>query len=251
MTSPTEPPTEPHPSFVIIGAQKSATRWLRRNMGAHPGVFTAPTELEFFLDDERYARGRSWYVAQFEGWQGEPIVGESTPGYMMLRHRPRRVARRIKRFDGDMRLIAILRNPVDRAYSAFVHHMRRGRVDPEAELLVYVRSIAPRRDPLSIVAGGYYAASLRPFRRAFGDKLLVLLHDDVGTDPLAVCNTALAHVGASPGFVPAGLERVRFSNTGYTPLTPEQRNELYAYFRDDVRELEHMIDRDLSLWAPD
>ena len=62
--------------------------------------------------------GLDWYRAQFESWAGESILGEATPGYMMWRHHPRRVAERIKEVVPDARLIAILRNPVDRAQSA-------------------------------------------------------------------------------------------------------------------------------------
>ena len=73
MTSSREPPL---PTFLIIGAQKSATRWLRFNLGLHPDVYVAPSEIEFFNNRNRYNDlGVSWYRAQFEGSAGEPIVG--------------------------------------------------------------------------------------------------------------------------------------------------------------------------------
>jgi hypothetical protein len=255
----------PLPTFLIIGAQKSATRWLRLNLGEHPDVFTAAAELSFFNAPERFAKGTESYSKQFDGWNGERIVGEATPGYMMYRRKRRErsaVAKRIFSVDPEMRLLAVLRNPVDRTYSAYVHHLRRGRIPTDVDVLSYVRSVRPREDPLHVVSGGWYHASLKPFRRIFGDKLLVLLHDDVNRDPVSVYRTALAHVGADTSFLPPELAEVRFGNVppresglrdgegSYKPLTLAQRRELYGYFRDDIRRLQQMLGVDLSAWTP-
>ncbi|MFL6241785.1 MAG: sulfotransferase, partial [Acidimicrobiia bacterium] len=68
----------PLPTFLIIGAQKSATRWLRHNLGRHREIYTSPYELGFFNSPKRFATlGVDWYRAQFEGWNGERIVGEA------------------------------------------------------------------------------------------------------------------------------------------------------------------------------
>jgi hypothetical protein len=105
------------------------------------------------------------------------------------------------------------------------------------------------------VSGGWYAASLEPFRERFGDRLLVLFHDDVDTEPLGPYRAALTHVGADPGFVPPDLTRVVFSNKRArvardSPLTEADRVELWEYFSDDVARLEQMLDVDLSRWDP-
>ena len=63
-----------------------------------------------------------------------------------------------------------------------------------------------------LVAGGWYAASLKRYRQLFGDQLLVLLHDDVTADPGRVYRRALVHIGADLDFVPTDLESVLFSN---------------------------------------
>jgi Sulfotransferase domain len=253
----------PLPTFIIIGAQKSATRWLRFNLNFHPQVYVAPNETRFFHSLELFhARGLEWYQAQFPGWKGEPIVGESTPGYMMRRHRPKRVATRIVETVPDVRLIALLRNPIDRAQSAMVHFEKRGKVPPVSRLLELVGQTPPQHDPLCLVAGGWYAASLRPYQQLFGDQLLVLLHDDLTEDPRRVYEQALLHIGASPDFVPPDLTTVLFSNqraggagsshgsNGSSELSNDERQRLFAYFRDDVRMLEKMIGRDLSRWDP-
>src|SRR5215207_2785995 len=99
----------PLPTFLIIGAQKSATRWLRHNLGLHPEIYASPYEIGFFNSPKRFAElGAEWYRAQFAGWNGQRIVGEATPGYMMWRHEPQEVAERIKETIPTARLIAIL-----------------------------------------------------------------------------------------------------------------------------------------------
>ena len=253
-----EPLTLPLPTFLIIGAQKSATRWLRLNLGLHPDVFAARAEIEFFNNGNVYRdQGPAWYREQFEGWNGEAIVGEATPGYMFWRHRPAVVAERIEETVPDVRLLATLRNPIDRAQSAMVHHIENGSLPADSVLVDVVKQTPPDRDQLGIIAGGWYAASLEPYRERFGDRLLILLHDDIDDDPRGAYDSALVHVGASPDFIPAELERVRFSyqekpspEPGRQPLTLEQRREIWQYFADDVTKLEKMLGRDLSLWEP-
>lgn len=259
MERPVEPPLmmlePPLPTFIIIGAQKSATRWLRQNLGRHPEIFTAPREVRYFNHQKRVdALGSEWYRMQFRGWAGEPITGEATPGYMMLGHHPTEVAARIKASVPDVKLIALLRNPVDRAYSAFVHHKREERIHPRARLLDVARSCAPEDDWMGILSGGWYAASLQPYLELFGDRLLVLLHDDIRPDPRRVYERAVRHVGAKPGFVPPALDKVVFSNRGEAEAGPgvsaTERCELFEYFRGDVDRLEQMLGRDLSMWRP-
>jgi len=248
----------PLPTFLIIGAQKSATRWLRHNLGRHPEIFASPYEIAFFNSPKRFeTMGVEWYRAQFEGWSGESIVGEATPGYMMWRHEPQAVAERIKHTIPEVRLMAILRNPVDRANSAMVHHIKHERLHPRSTLLDMTRRTSPESDRLGLVAGGWYAASLKPYRELFGDQLLVLLHDDIRDDPRAAYEMALGHVGAAPDFVPPGLDELVYSNQQgesaqwKRDVSPRDRQELHECFRDDLRELEQMIGRDLSMWKPE
>lgn len=251
----------PLPTFLIIGAQKSATRWLRRHLGEHPEIFTAGKELRFF-NGGRFEKGLDSYRESFEGWNGEPIVGEATPSYMMWRENPARIAERIDESVPDVRLFALLRNPIDRTYSAFIHHIRAERIPVDAELIEQVRSVPPEEDRLGLIAGGWYAGSLAPYFDRFGDRLLVFLHDEVEREPERVYERALEHVGASQGFVPPQLGRFRYSGkidegSSYSAgggrrrdLTFEERAEIYEYFRTDIGRLEGLLGRDLGLWRP-
>jgi hypothetical protein len=221
-------------------------------------VFSAPTELAFFNSRERFETlGVAGYRALFEGWAGEPIVGEATPGYMFWRHHPDVMAERIEHVVPDVRLLAILRNPVDRAQSAHVHHIEQKKLPPDSRLVELIREVPPETDPLGIVVGGWYAASLEPFRQRFGDRLLTLLHDDALDDPRGVYDRALRHIGSAPDFVPPELDRIRFSYqegpesaSERYELSLEERVEVYEYFRQDILKLEQMLGRDLSVWDP-
>jgi hypothetical protein len=254
-------PDTPLPTFLIIGAQKSATRWLRMNLGLHPDVFVADRELSFF-NGNRFDNGLDWYRSNFKGWDGEPVVGEATPGYMMWRHDPASIAARIDESLPGVRLVAILRNPVDRAYSAFIHHMLRGRIPTDAELLDWLRSTDPKRDRLAVISGGWYAASLAPYVERFGQRMKVVFNDDVSAEPRRVYTSVLEHIGARPVFFPAGLRRTRHrskppeeskytdSSGYYRDLTPMEREEIYTYFHEDLSRLEALLNRDLGLWRP-
>lgn len=258
MPDPDAPSSSPPlPRFVIIGAQKSATRWLRKNLGEHPDIFTPRSEVHFWNVENRVKKlGLDWYLEQFDGWNGEPIVGEATPGYMIYRHHPRQVAQRMAEYAPDTRLIALLRNPIDRATSAMVHHIRRGRLPADSRLVDVIRERGPvEKDRFCLVTGGWYATSLGPFLDAFGDGLLVLWQEDIANDPAVLYANALRHIGASTDFVPAELSKVVFSNrkgkaSDLYQLSYEDRLEMWEYFRADVARLEKMLGVDLSRWEP-
>jgi hypothetical protein len=231
---------------------------LRINLGRHPDIFTPGAEMHFWNNGKRVNNlGTDWYREQFEGWNGEPIIGEATPGYMIWRHHPDLVAERMRQQHPDAKLIAILRNPVDRAQSAMMHHIRRERIPAGSRLVDVVRERRPvETDWFCLVTGGWYGASLGPFIEQYGDQVLVLFQDEVQSDPVRPYQRALRHVGANPDFVPDDLSRVVFSNQGgragrKNALTLEDRIELWEYFRDDVAHLELILGVDLSRWAPD
>jgi hypothetical protein len=109
------------PTFLLLGAPKCGTTALAHYLGAHPDVFLSrPKEPHFF--DSDYAKGLSSYLDDhFGGWQAERVAGEATPSYLAIPWVPVRVRRDVP----DARLIAILRDPVERAYSSWwMFHVR-------------------------------------------------------------------------------------------------------------------------------
>jgi len=115
------------PDFIIIGAQKGGTTALRFNLQKHPDIFTAKVECEnlkrpfkreinFFDDDENWVKGISWYKNLFS--ESNKIQGEKTPSYFQNK----KALRRIAEVAPHTKLIIMLRNPIDRAYSQWNHH---------------------------------------------------------------------------------------------------------------------------------
>ncbi len=118
----------PLPNFLIIGATKSGTTSLYRYIGQHPDVYMSLIkELRFFVvngsgaqlyrgptDDSRYpVTCLGDYLSYFEGAAAETAIGEATPEYLVVPEDPKRIRQRIP----HARLIAILRDPTERAYS--------------------------------------------------------------------------------------------------------------------------------------
>lgn len=111
------------PNFLIVGAQKGGTSSLYGLLSRHPQVAPA-TRKEVHFFDLNYDEGDSWYAAQFPVRLGRSrITGEASPYYLFHPHAPRRISRHLP----SVRLIAMLRDPVDRAYSHYHHNRRKGR----------------------------------------------------------------------------------------------------------------------------
>ncbi|NEE01451.1 sulfotransferase family protein [Phytoactinopolyspora halotolerans] len=115
----------PVPTFLVIGAMKSGTSSLHDYLGQHPDVFTTRRkELDFFC--RKYQRGLPWYEAQFARAADSKAAGESSPNYLKAHIWPRTAAR-IHHVVPDAKLICVLRNPIDRTLSNYLHDVRRGR----------------------------------------------------------------------------------------------------------------------------
>jgi len=243
------------PNILIIAAQKCASIWLRTNLDKHPDVYMRRGALHFF--DQHWDNGTDWYFDQFEPPDGVALVGEHCPSYAFPGGDRAITAERIDETLPDVRLLAIVRNPVDRLYSAFIHHMNRDRFAPDADLFE-----SAEKDERRLVSGGRYAEALKPFAERFGDRLKVIVLEDVWADGPAVFRGALDHVGADSGFVPDDLQEVvhsqkppaespYFSNGSKRKLTPEERARLHAYFHEDVLELQRLLGRSLDPWLED
>ncbi|MEQ9237522.1 sulfotransferase domain-containing protein [Coleofasciculus sp. E2-BRE-01] len=108
------------PYFLIIGAAKSGTTTLYQYLCRHPQVYmSTPKEPEFFARDDRYAKGIEWYASLFSQAEPHQICGEASTIYTLWPHFPETAAR-IARWLPHVKLIYVMRHPVDRAYSYYV-----------------------------------------------------------------------------------------------------------------------------------
>jgi hypothetical protein len=180
------------PDLLCIGAQKSGTTWLHKNLEAHPAFFVPPHVKEVHYFDFFYQRSLAEYAAVFAA--GRDLVKcDVTPNYGRLH--PRRI-RLVRSVMPDVRLVLILRNPVERAWSQAVMDLatRSGRTVgqvPEAEWLAHFRSPAVQRN-------GRYGEILDRWLAAFpAEQLLVEFYEDVIEEPRALLGRVFAHAGVS------------------------------------------------------
>ena len=108
------------PNFLCVGAQKAGSSSLYKLLKSHPEIYISEkNELHFFNVEENYKKGLQHYENFCEkGYKNQKLIGEFTPDYLQYSFVPSR----IKNDLGDVKIIIILRHPVDRAYSQFNFH---------------------------------------------------------------------------------------------------------------------------------
>lgn len=264
--------------FVIIGAAKCATTWLQRQLQADPAVYMPNPELHFFARE--YGRGMEWYLDQFAPPTTDLLIGEKSNSYLDVPEAAARVHAHLP----HVRLIAQLRNPVERAYSDYCMLYRRGDVDA---------NIRAHLDPGTarggrFLVGGDYASQIARYAALYGwDKLLVLKFEDVAQDPEGQMRKVRAHLGLATGAFPMAqtgkvkdrrdvrvppvwrkrlgwlkpvvrpfreteafrrLRGVLAAPPAYPDLPPDLRERLGAHYAPSIRALEDMTGQSFGGW---
>lgn len=247
------------PDFLIIGAQKGGTTFLYHLLCQHPYVEPAATkEVHFF--DINFDRGVEWYRSRFSPptqKEGRKVLtGESSPYYIYHPHAAQRAAQVVP----GVRLIALLRNPVDRAFSDYNHKAREGR-----ESLSFEEAIASEEERLrgekermladetysspnyrrfSYLSRGVYVDQLEDWRGYFDEgQLLVLKSEDFFEDPQAVFERVLEFLGLP--YQGTGVTGER--NEGeYDQMDPATRRRLEDYFEPHNKRLYDFLGVDLG-----
>lgn len=238
----------PLPDFLVVCAQKCGTTALYAYLRWHPGI-TGPAWKEVSYFDRHYRRGEAWYRGQFpsrprlrltERRTGRrPLVGEASPSYVLHPLAPERVAALVP----DVRLVVLLRDPVDRAYSHYNHEVALGReplsfeeaLDAEPQRLRGELERLGEVDYFSrpwwdhtYLARGRYAEQLERWLAVFPrEQLLVLASERLRREPAGTYGRVLEHLGAAPHALasyPAVFER------DYEPMAPATRARLERYF---------------------
>lgn len=111
------------PTFLGIGPPKCATTWLDSVLRKHPDVFLPKDQKEVFFFDKFYDRGERWYTDLFRGADQYAAAGEISTSYILKGE----TLRRIHSFNPDVKIIVILRNPVDRMISNYRMFVENGR----------------------------------------------------------------------------------------------------------------------------
>lgn len=244
----------PFPTFLIIGFRRNATRWLRFNLNQHPDICAPPIHPAFFTSDERMATiGLRGYRELFADWNGEEHLGEASWEYVDWAHEPAAAAVRIRRLLPDVRLIALVDNPIVRYQSALRQSLRWGEIPPDTQVEDFWRVEVEPAHAIKLIVEGMQWLSLRPYWDRFGDQLLTLFLDDVRADPAAAYRDVLRHIGADDSFVPPDIGDVRYSDRSVVDIPDPSLSSqqlLYAWNRVDVEGLAFETGRDLSSWDP-
>ena len=214
------------PDFVIIGAQKGGTSFLYYLLTRHPLVEPAARkELHFFDNPERFDNGVGWYRRCFpqSGWKDglRSITGEATPSYLF--YPP--VAKRMAGVVPQARLIALLRNPVDRTYSHYQMQVKRG-----TEPSTFEEAIEQQHAPY--VPRSIYVDQLLCWFEFFSkEQMLILKSEDFFERPVETLKVVLNFLDL-PEWQPEAseLEQRRHTGSYKQKMDPSTRRRLEAYF---------------------
>jgi hypothetical protein len=182
--------------FLIIGAQKAGTTWLWDKLNRHPGTdLPKEKEIQYFGGVENYHRGKDWYFRHFDGLDPDKITGEASTTYfydympywyndsneIMFDNSLPPIAELITRDFPDIKVIVSLRDPVERAISAYRHWMKKGQISPLAGL----KKTILNHPKLRILEYGFYSKYLEMWRRYVPDDrlLTIIFEEDIVGDP--------------------------------------------------------------------
>lgn len=238
------------PDFLIIGAQKSGTTSLYYYLCRHPEVAPAIAKGVHYFEDQ-YAKGLHWYRSRFPLRVRDRITGEASPEYLFHPLVPERVTRDLP----DVKLIALLRNPVERAYSHYQHERAKG-----VENLSLAAALSAEGDRLrgemervraddgyisfpllhySYRSRGLYAEQIeRWLKVAPKDRLLILQAERLFSDPAAIVEQTLSFLGLpkhASGDYPVQNER------RYEPINASVQAELSRFYREPNEALYELI----------
>ena len=189
--------------FIGIGTQKSATTWIFECLRSHPEICVPERkELKFFLQD---AKSYEPYHEKFNHCADTQICGEFSPQYLETPE----AAKRIAEYNPNIKLIACLRNPVDR-FCSFYYFMR----SKEREASDTIdKELA--NDPHGYVRHGKYASDLEPYLAFFSsDQMLVLIYDDIEKDPVAFIQNIYRFLNVDDTFIPPEVtEKINYTAT--------------------------------------
>ena len=257
---------ERFPDFMCIGAPRAATTWLHQALSSHPDVFlpkrkeihfydeAAAGEVEtggdlrwhdsFTFDPKDPAHLR-WYWYQFRA-AGERQAGDFTPLYSTLSaKRVRLVRQQIP----ALRIIYILRNPVERAWSGLRKSVWYQKGSDFLESTSADWALEQVMHPTVLLRGNYPRA-IENWEAAFpAGQMLYLFHDDIDAGPVAALDRVqeFLEITATPrGAVAAGGERVNSAPAQAMPRAV--RDRLNDYYREQIAALERRFDRNLSHW---
>jgi hypothetical protein len=266
--------------FLIIGAAKSATTWLQRSLTQDPSVIMPIKDLELHYFSREFERGNGWYFSHFEEKKAGQILGERSNSYLDTPN----IAGRVHKLLPHVKLVAQLRNPIERAYSDYCMLYRRGEVGRDIDSYLDPRKAAEHR----FLSSGRYNRQLEDYLALYPpSRLLVLFYEEMKTDPrkqlLQLRNflglTTPSHVLSdekkakdktipvvspelrkylhwlNPYVAPlrntylfAKLRNVVATELKYPELEPDLRRRMADFYEPEVKALQKLLNREMPGW---
>ena len=178
------------PDFILIGAMKCGTSTLATQLGLQKGIFmTTPKEPNFFSDDAIYAHGPEWYEALFKAAAPHQLKGEASTHYTKLPTYPATLERMLRMLP-DLKLVYMIRHPVNRAVSHYMHEWSEGHMSSDAAQAFEQAS--------EIIDYGRYGMQIAPFVQAYGaDRIHLTSLEQITMDPAGEFARITDFLGAS------------------------------------------------------
>ena len=167
------------PNFICPGAQKAGTTSLHNILIQHPDIYLpAEKETKFFQNDELYCEGIGFYEREFfSRWSGQKAVGEIDPSYLFFEYVPARIRKDLGK---DLKLLFMLRDPVERALSQYYQALRVGSERESFEKAVMAAELDGQDTPLSIIrrryiTRGFYATQIKRYLEFFPKENMLFI----------------------------------------------------------------------------
>jgi hypothetical protein len=206
--------------FICAGAQKSGTTWLYAQISGHPQVFMQDKELNYFYRD----LPPSWYQEQFAGASEGQLCGDISPNYAAFAG----LAGAIHSLCPQARLLHLLRNPVDRAFSQWKMARYLGNIPRDAPFIE-----AFRQNMQFMKRRGEYAVILEEYARYYppGDRLGVFWYDDISRRPAELFRDICSFLGIDSDWRPQELNAVVAPSPEKGTIDARDAEEVAAYYQ--------------------
>lgn len=244
------------PDFLIIGTQKGGTTSLFYYLSQHPGIF-APYKKEIHYYDLNFSKGEAWYRKHFPLIFSNKISGEASPYYMFHPKVPERVAKQ----NPNVKIIILLRNPIQRAHSHYQMAVRKGnelhatfeeailnekkRIEEETKKIFdprYQKSDFHQQN--SYISRGKYYDQLIEWQKHFKkDQILIMKSESFFENPQKEVSEVFHFLGLGP-FQLFDLKNQLKGN--YNEIKKETKKELELYFKPYNEKLYKLIEQDFN-----
>jgi len=249
-----------HPTFMVIGGQRCGTTWLHRMLAPHPDVFVPPgKEPDYFNRRVLKVDYDDFLERSYSKAPPRPHRGDMSVNYSMM---PRAVVAELHRLHPDLKLVMILRDPVERSWSQLklvhdlmsrtwtrspLHRWRRRPLDAMTEARLHREIAHPR-----VVRRSDYARIIDTWTGVFGPAAMhIEIHDDLQREPRRVVERILRHLGADPGAwpVPPDIDTPIFGSGATVDMPPSIRAWLAQRWIEPTIELDRRLDGRLGRWV--